>query len=297
MTPPVAMAVAVPGTTSRTGATPQAMTSPLSVSRFGVPGLAPSVSAARSATPSTLARSNGGVSIGATTSVAMTRDSAAASGTDSPASGARSSCASKRRRASAAETTSRNCSCRAARRIASIIAARAGLASGLIAAAKTNSWPLVHGNLAARGKAFALGRNHDPAVAAAKRGQGQISGPKRLRHPIATAHRDDLGHPDGRCHLAPQRQNHRSVLDHAAGEFGDKMPANQQPNRERGIEPTRNEQYRLAADKTHSRGLARANGNAMRFDAAAPRQFLHRIIAPSAAGAADANDGIALTFA
>ena len=75
------------------------------------------------------------------------------------------------------------------------------------------------------------------------------------------------------------------------------MPAYQQPNHECGIEPARNEQHGPVADKAHRRGLARANGNAVRFDAAAPCQFLHGIVAPSAAGAANANHGIALTFA
>src|SRR5262249_57646119 len=87
-------------------------------------------------------------------------------GTDPGAGGARRSRASNRRCASAAETTSRNCSCRAAWRIASTIAARVGLVSWFIAAAKANSWPSVHGDLAAGGKAFALGRNQNPAVAA-----------------------------------------------------------------------------------------------------------------------------------
>ena len=132
MTPPVAIAVAVPGFTSSAGATPQAITSALSAKRFGAPSLAPAVSAARTAKPSTLARSNGGASTGAITSTASTRVSAAASGTVSGDSGERSVPASKRRRASAADTTSRNCSCRAARRTASRIAAPIRLRSGLM---------------------------------------------------------------------------------------------------------------------------------------------------------------------
>src|SRR6516164_2222995 len=274
MTPPVAIAVAVPAATSTAGATPQAMTSRLSASRFGVPGPAPSVSAARSAKPSTLARSNGGVSIGAITSAAMTREGAAASGTDSPASGARSSRASKRWRASAAEAISRNCSCRAARRIASTIAARVGLASGFIAAAKASSWPLVHGDLAAGGKAFALGRNQDPAVATGKRGQGQISGPKRLHHPVVAAHRNHFGHPDGRCHLAPKRHCNRRILNAATGEFCRELSPHKEPDHERGIEPAGNEKDRPLADKAERRRLAWTNGYAVCFDPTAPCQFL-----------------------
>ena len=64
---------------------PQTMTSRLSASRRGAVSVAPAISAARSAKPSTLARSNGGTSIGASTSCASTRPSAAASATRSAA--------------------------------------------------------------------------------------------------------------------------------------------------------------------------------------------------------------------
>ena len=130
-TPPVAMVVAVPGFTSTRGAWPQAITSGLSAICFGAPSAAPAVSAARSAKPSTLARSNGGTSIGAARSAASTRLSAAASATGSAGRGARSRLRSKRLRASSADTTSRNCSCRAASRTAasSSLATRGTLGS------------------------------------------------------------------------------------------------------------------------------------------------------------------------
>ena len=89
------MVVAVPGRTSICGAWPQAITSALSASCFGAPSVAPAVSAARSAKPSTLARSNGGTSIGAARSCASTRPSAAASVTRSAGSGERSRWPSK----------------------------------------------------------------------------------------------------------------------------------------------------------------------------------------------------------
>ena len=85
------------------GCTPQATTSALSTSRRGALALTPARSAARTAKPSTLERSNGGASTGAITSAASTRPSAAASATVSPPSGERSIEASKRRRASSAE--------------------------------------------------------------------------------------------------------------------------------------------------------------------------------------------------
>ena len=124
MTPPVAIAVAVPGVTSSAGATPQAITSALSASRFGAPSLAPAVSAARTAKPSTLERSNGGASTGAITSAASTRVERTRRAARSSATAANDRC--RPRNAGAlppADTTSRNCSCRAARRTASRIAA------------------------------------------------------------------------------------------------------------------------------------------------------------------------------
>ena len=65
-----------PGATSSAGGCPQTITSPLRRRRRGAVSLAPAVSAERSAKPSTLARSNGGTSIGAVTSCASTRPSA-----------------------------------------------------------------------------------------------------------------------------------------------------------------------------------------------------------------------------
>ena len=67
---------------------------------FGAASAAPSVSAARSAKPSTLARSNGGTSMGAIRSLREHAADADASETRSPGSGDRSRFFSKRRRAS-----------------------------------------------------------------------------------------------------------------------------------------------------------------------------------------------------
>ena len=77
--PPVAIEVAVPDSTGRAGAMPQAITSSLSISRTGVASPADARSAERTAKPSTLERSNGGTSIGATTSSASAQPSASAS--------------------------------------------------------------------------------------------------------------------------------------------------------------------------------------------------------------------------
>ena len=166
MTPPVAIAVAVPGSTSIAGATPQAMTSALSVSRFGAPSLAPSVSAARTAKPSTLERSNGGASTGAITSAASTRRSVAASGTVSPPSGAQiEQCLETPARFRGRDDFEELLLPRgAAHRVED--RARAGVCSG-----SGDLWPWFHGNLRPGGKTFAVGRNDDPAVAARQRRQ------------------------------------------------------------------------------------------------------------------------------
>src|SRR5262245_62782181 len=79
MTPPVAIAVHVPGTTVNAGTWPQAMTSALSVKVLGMASLAPTGSAARIANPSTFERSNGGASTGAITSPQRARVRASAS--------------------------------------------------------------------------------------------------------------------------------------------------------------------------------------------------------------------------
>ena len=122
--PPVAMAVAVPGATSIPGAAPQASTSAFSRSRTGAVSEAPAVSAARSAKPSTEARSKGGASARAGSVSATIRPRAAANGKSSAPSRPGGRAARKRRIASSAETMSRNCSCRAAWRT------RASSASG-----------------------------------------------------------------------------------------------------------------------------------------------------------------------
>ncbi len=82
--------------------------------------------------------------------------------------GAKSRWLSKRLLASSAETTSRNCSCRAARRTASISAV-SGFGRRLMAA----SWQRPHRHGDAGGIAFAFGRHQHPAVGLRERLQRQ----------------------------------------------------------------------------------------------------------------------------
>ncbi len=85
--PPVAIRVAVPGLTVRRGAVPGVRISGFSTRIAGDRSLAPMVSSARTAKPSTPARSNPGTSISAATVRASTRPRACANGTVSVPSG------------------------------------------------------------------------------------------------------------------------------------------------------------------------------------------------------------------
>ena len=106
--PPVAMEVAVPDTIGRVGAVPQAMISSFSLTRTGLASPAEAISAERTAKPSTLERSNGGTSIGATTSCASARPSASASRCGSPGTAFGNSAASNRATASSRDRIVRN---------------------------------------------------------------------------------------------------------------------------------------------------------------------------------------------
>ena len=106
--PPVAIDVAVPDNTGRVGAVPQAITSSFSIRRTGDASPAEARSAERTAKPSTLERSNGGTSIGATTSSASAQPSASASGRVSAGTGRGNKAASKRVSASSRDRIVRN---------------------------------------------------------------------------------------------------------------------------------------------------------------------------------------------
>ena len=106
--PPVAIGVAVPGITGSSGATPQAITSSLSATRTGALSPAAARSAARTAKPSTLERSNGGTSMGAMTSSASARPSASASTLRSRGMARGNNAASKRAMACSRDRMVRN---------------------------------------------------------------------------------------------------------------------------------------------------------------------------------------------
>ncbi len=106
--PPVAIEVAVPDSTGRIGVVPQAMTSSFSMRRTGVASPADARSAERTAKPSTLERSNGGTSFGATISAASAQPSASDSGLSSLGIARGNNAASNRAKASSRERMVRN---------------------------------------------------------------------------------------------------------------------------------------------------------------------------------------------
>src|SRR5581483_2836192 len=67
---------------------------------------------------------------------------------------------------------------------------------------------------------------------------------------------------------------------------------NQKPGGNRGVEAAGDQQDRTAAGKSKCGRFARRYGDAMHLDASKARQSLHSRVVPSAAGAADGNDGI-----
>jgi hypothetical protein len=85
--PPVAINVALPGRTGIAGTVPGVRISAFSTSGFGCRSLAPVVSLARSANPSTLERSKPGTSTSAMTAHARMRPSASDRGIVSAPSG------------------------------------------------------------------------------------------------------------------------------------------------------------------------------------------------------------------
>ena len=130
--PPVAMIVAVPSATVSRGSTPGVNISELRRSTRGCSLVAPAVSAARTAKPSMLDRSNPGTSMPATTSRERTRPTTFMRETTSSPSGAKVRCFRKRASASARSMTSRNCSWRAALCIAILKSSVANLNSSKV---------------------------------------------------------------------------------------------------------------------------------------------------------------------
>ena len=193
-TPPVAIVVAEPGTTASAGAWPQTITSALRRSRRGAVSLAPAVSAARTAKPSTLARSNGGTSIGAVTSCASTRPSAAASVDRLRRQAAQDRDGAQSARAPLRPTRLRG-TAPAAPRGGSRRTDR--MRDRLAAFRSARSWPGSYHDLGTGRISFAVGRHHDPSVGLRDRGQRPIARGYGLGLAVAAAHRHDLGEPNG----------------------------------------------------------------------------------------------------
>src|SRR5690606_21947830 len=122
------------------------------------------------------------------------RPSEAARETFSVPSGFRSRCRSKRVRASSGETTSRNCSWRAAARTASSRRPE-GISNFSVRSLlmTTISWQQSHLSLGTGGKAFALRRNQNPAIGTGERLQGEHAGTERLGTGFTETNQHDFG--------------------------------------------------------------------------------------------------------
>src|SRR5512139_2511722 len=270
------------------------MTSTLSVSTLGLPSAAPTVSAARTAKPSTFERSNGGASTAAITSRARTRSRASASVTVSAGSGLRSRCRSKRARASSADTTSRNCFWRAAARTRAI-RSPSPLGRGFrVSLILNDSWPRSYLNRRTGRIPFAVCRHQYPAVGTRQRRQREIFACERLHLTGIAADRNEFGQSDGRSDFASKRQCLRG-LTVAALRHGQPIkhsPPHPKPDRKRRVEPPGQQQHRRCADESDRRGFTRRECYTMHDEPAFAREHLHRVVVPPAAGAADCDDRI-----
>src|SRR6478672_1774042 len=270
------------------------MTSLLSVSVFGLPSLAPQVSAARTAKPSTLERSNGGASTAATTSPASTRVRTSASATDSAGSGERTRCRSKRARASSADTTSRNCSWRAAARTRAIRSLSPSDRCFRDSLTLQHSWPRSYLNKCACGITLTVGRHQYPAIRARERRKGQIFRRQRLRFAGVPPYRHDFRQTHGGTDLA--RERHR-LCRLAFTALGRREPIEQaapghEPDAERGVEPSRQKQYGADADKTKRTGFTRRQRDAVHCEPPFSRERLHAVVVTPAAGPPDCDNCI-----
>src|SRR5689334_15128119 len=201
--PPVAIWVAVPDSTGRTGATPQAITSSLRISRTGAPSPAAARSAERTAKPSTLDRSNGGTSIGAVTSSASAQPSASASLRRSPGTARGNSAASKRAIASSRDRIVRNWSW-----------STAPLAAGcedfaLLISMLLSSPQHIGIDRRARRKSFRTAGNNEPGLGTRDRFQREVACGQRNPGVVLTLEQHDFRKTDGGSNLARQRKAER----------------------------------------------------------------------------------------
>ena len=85
----------------------------------------------------------------------------------------------------------------------------------------------------------------------------------------------------------------RRILEHAAaGEPMQQAPAEREPDRERGVEPSRQQQHRPRPDKAERRGLAGRQADAVHGKPAGARKRRDAGVVASAAGAADDDDKV-----
>ena len=106
------------------------------------------------------------------------------------------------------------------------------------------SWERPHLELRAGRKAFALRRHQHPAVGARERLHRPVAGGERLDAVRRAPHRHDFGNADGRDDLARERHRHSGLDAPAPVRRRNSGLADDQKRRERAIEPARQHQHR-----------------------------------------------------
>src|SRR5712691_4158985 len=284
--PPVAIDVAVPDSTGRVGAVPQAIASSLSMTRTGVASLASARSTDRTAKPSTLERSNGGTSIGATTSSASAQPSASASARGSLGVARGNNAASKRASASSRDRMVRNWSW-------STLSWFFGIGAFVIS--ELISVPQHIGiDRRARSKTLSPARHGQPCIGAGDCLEREVADRERHPGPVIYFQQNDLGNADARGNLAYQRQRYR-LPRRSPGQPVQHRQCQRPPCRQRLIRRARQHNDGYFSNPANSEGSARLQGDAMGENFAAPGQRPDRCVGAADAAAADGNKQIART--
>ncbi len=97
--------------------------------------------------------------------------------------------------------------------------------------------------------------------------------------PVAQSHRDHFGETEAGARLcASAVRGRRGSGTDDAQSWASMLPAEHQPDRERCVDPSRQDQDRTRPDEAEGGGLARRDRDAVRLDAAGARQRVHAAV-------------------
>src|SRR6185312_17331027 len=154
--------------------------------------------------------------------------------------------------------------------------------------ASSRSWPGPYPNGSAGGRTLALRRNDDIAVGTQEDRERQVACGQRLGLAAVAAHRHEFGEADSRGDLAREGERFgRFFYFFEPGETVEHVAAVQQPDRERGIHASGQQQHRPRADEAERRGFAWRERDPVHRDAAGAREGGHALVVTAASGAAD----------